>query len=235
MRLGYAQHVCTAQGRTVERIHVVAGGWQTGREASYVGVSRARDASYVFADRSSLGVDGRDRHGGLEELSRRMATSRENIAAVTRSGELGRTKALASSERRQGGDGRPSVEQQPHGAAEYHTPRDPQTETDAEHETWRALEMGARAAARSRASASRPRHREIEVTWHPTVYGWGLAAIALARRYSRCSAAPGRPRYRRRCAAGGQTSIRPKGHTERRDERARRLPEREGSHVRARD
>ena len=82
LRLGYAQHVYTAQGRTVERAYFVTGGWQTDQETSYVGISRARDASYVFADLSSLDAEPGERDIALAEFSRRVAVSRAKSAAL---------------------------------------------------------------------------------------------------------------------------------------------------------
>ena len=83
LRLGYAQHVYSAQGRTVERAYVVTGGWQTDRERSYVAVSRARDVTRVFVDSSSLDVAPGDRAAALSELARRVGQSRPAVAAVT--------------------------------------------------------------------------------------------------------------------------------------------------------
>jgi ATP-dependent exoDNAse (exonuclease V) alpha subunit len=83
LRLGYAQHIYNAQGRTVERVYVVTGGWQTDRESAYVGVSRARDGSFVFADYSSLDVEPGDRAAALAELAERCAVSRPKVAALS--------------------------------------------------------------------------------------------------------------------------------------------------------
>jgi len=82
LRLGYAQHVYAAQGRTVERAYVVTGGWQTDRETSYVGISRARDASYVFADLSSLDAEPGEREAAMAELASRVGISRAKSAAL---------------------------------------------------------------------------------------------------------------------------------------------------------
>jgi len=51
LRLGYARHVYSAHGRTVDRVYIATGGWQTSRQSGYVGVSRAREASYVVEPR----------------------------------------------------------------------------------------------------------------------------------------------------------------------------------------
>ena len=82
LRLGYAQHVYGSQGRTVDRVYAVLGGWQTGRESSYVGVSRARESSTVFSDFSSLDVEGRDRKSALRVLADRIAESRAKVSAI---------------------------------------------------------------------------------------------------------------------------------------------------------
>ncbi len=82
LRLGYAQHVYAAQGRTVDRIYAVTGGWQTARETSYVGVSRARDASFVYTDFSSLDIEVHDRKAALRELVARAAESRAKVSAL---------------------------------------------------------------------------------------------------------------------------------------------------------
>jgi conjugative relaxase-like TrwC/TraI family protein len=83
LRLGYAQHVYPAMGRTVERVYVVTGGWQTDRESAYVGVSRARDGSFVFADYSSLDVEHGNRAAALDELAQRCAASKPKVAALS--------------------------------------------------------------------------------------------------------------------------------------------------------
>ena len=82
LRLGYAQHVYSAQGRTVDAVVVVLGGWQTDRESSYVGLSRARERTVVVTDLSSLGVAPGDRDAALQELGERVATSRPQVAAL---------------------------------------------------------------------------------------------------------------------------------------------------------
>ncbi|HUY97029.1 MAG TPA: AAA family ATPase, partial [Verrucomicrobiae bacterium] len=61
LRLGYAVSAYKSQGRTVDRVHVVTGTWQGDQRNAYVEMSRARKASYVYADMSSLEVD----HGSL--------------------------------------------------------------------------------------------------------------------------------------------------------------------------
>jgi len=82
LRLGYARHVYSSQGRTVDRVYAVMGGWQTGRESSYVGVSRARESSTVFTDFSSLDANPQDRTSALQQLAERIADSRERVSAL---------------------------------------------------------------------------------------------------------------------------------------------------------
>lgn len=82
LRLGYAQHVYSAQGRTVDQAFVVLGGWQTDRENSYVGVSRSRENTFVFSDYSSLDVEKGQRELALQELSERFTQSRAKVAAT---------------------------------------------------------------------------------------------------------------------------------------------------------
>ncbi len=69
LRLNYAQHVYSAQGRTVDRAYIVTGSWQAGRETSYVAASRTREASFVFTDYSSLRLETHDRDQALNELA----------------------------------------------------------------------------------------------------------------------------------------------------------------------
>jgi ATP-dependent exoDNAse (exonuclease V) alpha subunit len=83
LRLGYAQHIYSAQGRTVENAYVVLGGWQTDRERSYVGVSRARGRSVIFSDYDSLGVEMGKREEALALLAERCSISRRKVAALT--------------------------------------------------------------------------------------------------------------------------------------------------------
>jgi len=82
VRLGYARHVYSAQGTTVDRSIEVTGGWQTGRESSYVGVSRAREESYVVTDLSSLGLSETDRDDAIPTLAERMGQSRARSSSL---------------------------------------------------------------------------------------------------------------------------------------------------------
>ncbi|MFN2568781.1 MAG: MobF family relaxase [Candidatus Dormibacteria bacterium] len=83
LRLGYAQHVYSDQGRTVDEVYAVIGGWQTTERSAYVGISRARDASWVVSDYSSLEATPGDRAGALGELSERCRQASEKVAAVS--------------------------------------------------------------------------------------------------------------------------------------------------------
>jgi hypothetical protein len=82
LRLGYAKHVYTAQSRTVDRAYVVTGGWQTGREATYVAMSRAREATHVYTDFSSLDQEVHNRQAALRELAARASESQAKVSAV---------------------------------------------------------------------------------------------------------------------------------------------------------
>ncbi|MGH7748417.1 MAG: hypothetical protein ACREQ5_27220, partial [Candidatus Dormibacteria bacterium] len=109
LRLGYAQHAYGAQGRTVDRVYALAGGWSTDRESGYVAVSRARERSEIFADYDTLGVgqgrtplDGaaartaapaeEDLRGeAIVRLAERYGHSRPQLAALEALSAAGRT------------------------------------------------------------------------------------------------------------------------------------------------
>ena len=74
MRLGYAQHVYKAQGRTVDEAFVLMGGWQTDRERAYVAVTRARERTDIYVSREDLGEEGMDA-GAIERLVERIEIS----------------------------------------------------------------------------------------------------------------------------------------------------------------
>jgi conjugative relaxase-like TrwC/TraI family protein len=84
--LHYAAHVALAQGTTVDRAYVVAGGWQTDRESLYVQVSRSRDGSRIFLDRESA-LSGGELGGSdveaLRAVADRVSGTRAKRAAVT--------------------------------------------------------------------------------------------------------------------------------------------------------
>jgi ATP-dependent exoDNAse (exonuclease V) alpha subunit len=63
LRLGYAQHVYKAQGRTVDQAFVLTGGWQTDRERAYVALTRATDRTDIYVSREDLGEQGMDTGG----------------------------------------------------------------------------------------------------------------------------------------------------------------------------
>jgi conjugative relaxase-like TrwC/TraI family protein len=84
---GYALTVHKAQGLTVERAYVLASQSLT-KEAGYVALSRAREASELFVP-LELGEDGlghdprtRAQHRGHDDLARRLATSRAKQLAM---------------------------------------------------------------------------------------------------------------------------------------------------------
>ena len=55
--LGYASTTHKAQGSTVDRAFVLAGGWMQDRELSYVQMSRHRDECKIFASEAAAGED----------------------------------------------------------------------------------------------------------------------------------------------------------------------------------
>jgi len=73
--LGYAITTDKAQGATVERTFVLAGGWMQDRELSYVQMSRHRDDAHIYTSRAEAGED-------LERLGRSMSRSRQRETAV---------------------------------------------------------------------------------------------------------------------------------------------------------
>lgn len=74
MRLGFASTVHAAQGATVDRAFVLAGGWMEDREMAYVAMSRAREHARIFTDEAAAGED-------LAELARSMARSHQKLLA----------------------------------------------------------------------------------------------------------------------------------------------------------
>ena len=88
-QLGYASTTHAAQGATVDRALVLAGGSMQDREASYVQASRARLETRIFADRLSAGGEE------LSELVRTMERSRAKDLATDLL-EVGFTQELAS-------------------------------------------------------------------------------------------------------------------------------------------
>jgi len=79
--LHYASHVFKAQGATVDRAYIVAGGWQTSRETLYVACSRSRHGSHLYLDRETLENDINAE--ALAVAGRRASTRRAKVAALT--------------------------------------------------------------------------------------------------------------------------------------------------------
>ena len=63
---------------------MVTGGWQAGRETTYVALSRAREATHVYSDYSSLDVDLNDRAAALGKLTSRARETQAKVSAVGR-------------------------------------------------------------------------------------------------------------------------------------------------------
>lgn len=78
LQLGYAVTTHKAQGATVDKSFVLAGGWMQDREISYVQMSRHREEARVYASRADAGED-------LSALSDAMARSRMKDTAIDRS------------------------------------------------------------------------------------------------------------------------------------------------------
>ncbi|MEO0851886.1 MAG: MobF family relaxase [Cyanobacteria bacterium J06648_11] len=76
LQLGYASTTHAAQGATVDRALVLAGGSMQDREATYVQASRAREETRIYADRVTAGDEE------LEELARVMERSRAKELAT---------------------------------------------------------------------------------------------------------------------------------------------------------
>jgi len=81
IRLGYAQHVYKAQGLTVERSHVLIGGWQTDRERAYVALSRSKEQTDIYTSREDLGEQGMNA-GAIERLGEAMSESNAQQASI---------------------------------------------------------------------------------------------------------------------------------------------------------
>ena len=69
VRLGYASTTHKSQGSTVDRTFVLAGGWMQDSEATYVQMSRHREACHIFVSEPEAGED-------LCEMVRAMKKSR---------------------------------------------------------------------------------------------------------------------------------------------------------------
>jgi conjugative relaxase-like TrwC/TraI family protein len=81
LRLGYAQHLYKAQGRTVDRSFVLTGGWQTDRERAYVALTRAQERTDIYVSREDLGEQGMDA-GAIERLGEAITTSHAQDASI---------------------------------------------------------------------------------------------------------------------------------------------------------
>jgi len=75
LQLGYAVTTHKAQGATVDRTFVLAGGWMQDRELSYVQMSRHREDCRIYASEADAGED-------LATLSRSMSQSRQKSMAL---------------------------------------------------------------------------------------------------------------------------------------------------------
>jgi conjugative relaxase-like TrwC/TraI family protein len=94
--LNYAAHVFKAQGATLDRTYIVAGGWQTSKESLYVACSRSRRGSHLYLDRETL-----ERSISAEALAvaeRRAGRTRAKVAALTYA--YGRRGSKRQSERK---------------------------------------------------------------------------------------------------------------------------------------
>ena len=106
--LNYAAHVYKAQGATVDRTYVIAGGWQTHRESLYVACSRSRLGSHLFIDRESLGSD--TDADALTAMAARGALSRGKVAATSlHSPAVARRARLAAAEAQAPGADQPKA------------------------------------------------------------------------------------------------------------------------------
>lgn len=81
LTLGYATTTHKAQGATVDRTFVLAGGWMQDRELSYVQMSRHRDSCRLYAAEPELGED-------LAELVKAMERSRQKEAVFDHAEDL---------------------------------------------------------------------------------------------------------------------------------------------------
>jgi hypothetical protein len=81
IRLGYAQHIYKAQGLTVERSHVLIGGWQTDRERAYVALSRSKEQTDIYTSREDLGEQSMNA-GAIERLGEAMSESNAQQASI---------------------------------------------------------------------------------------------------------------------------------------------------------
>lgn len=76
LSLGYAMTTHKGQGQTVDNAFILTGGSMTDRELSYVQMSRTRDETRIYIEKSDAGVT-------LTELSKQMNRSRQKEMAHT--------------------------------------------------------------------------------------------------------------------------------------------------------
>lgn len=74
LTLGYAATTHKAQGATVEKTFVLAGGWMQDRELTYVQMSRARDLTWIHAAAHDVDED-------VSALTYTMSVSRPKVLA----------------------------------------------------------------------------------------------------------------------------------------------------------
>ena len=90
LRLGYAQHVYTAQGLTADKALALIGGWQTDRERAYVALTRGREQTNIYTSRESLGQQGLNTQT-IERLAEKISQSNAQQASITRDVATDRT------------------------------------------------------------------------------------------------------------------------------------------------
>jgi Ti-type conjugative transfer relaxase TraA len=74
IQLGYAVTTHKAQGITIDRAYILAGGTMQDRELSYVQMSRSREKTKIYTERAEVGDT-------IAELSKRMSRSRQKTIA----------------------------------------------------------------------------------------------------------------------------------------------------------
>jgi conjugative relaxase-like TrwC/TraI family protein len=80
VRLDYVSHPFPAQGRTTDTTHLIAGPLSTA-EGSYVGVTRAREQTHIYAATEALGSEaGRDQLAGV--LAEQLGRSEPEIPSI---------------------------------------------------------------------------------------------------------------------------------------------------------
>ena len=74
LQLGYAVTTHKAQGITIDRAYILAGGMMQDRELSYVQMSRSREKTKIYIDRAEVGDT-------IADLSKQMSKSRQKVIA----------------------------------------------------------------------------------------------------------------------------------------------------------